>query len=235
MKIRSGFVSNSSSSSFIVMPSDIFLVQHMSKDLKDPTTLIVPFIFGGEVEFGRQRENYKDFGSRLNFAYLQALHLKGCRETKAENYYNGFLKDNLERTKIYNRYQDGLIDSNYDFEINMLEKVLKDNIPGLLNIKWNLLFEDFPMDEPPENVIIGYIDHQSLWYDNPDNYWQIFESTDSVFNWLFGVDNYVANRSDEYADGNDLEVDHRLDYEYDWHDDKGFYSSLYNEENYKNE
>ena len=66
MKIRNGFVSNSSSSSFIII-SDGELIPFDSKDQ------IWNSFSDGETEFGWQFDTYSDVDSKVNFAFLQAL------------------------------------------------------------------------------------------------------------------------------------------------------------------
>jgi hypothetical protein len=65
MKVRTGFVSNSSSSSFVVVGK------------QEPTNLRLPsnYIIGqyGECEFGWQEERYEDINDLINFAFLQAI------------------------------------------------------------------------------------------------------------------------------------------------------------------
>ena len=212
MKNRIGFVSNSSSCSFLISTSDIFIVPQMPKLYKDKKTLLVPYTFGGEVEFGRQRYNYKDFGSRLNFAYLMAYSIQKCRNTQGAQFREEFLSDK-KRKLIYNQYG----------EIILLEQVLKENILGLQNIKWFLIEDEFNSDNKKDDEIIGYIDHGSSWYEKPDNYWNIFKNKKMVFEWLFGKDNYIANRSDEYEDASELEVDHHFDYYYNYVNNNNLY------------
>lgn len=67
MKRRSGFVSNSSSSSFIVISSNGSLIL---KDAYVGEDIVVDGYFG-ETEFGWEFCKYNSFGDRLIFAYLQ--------------------------------------------------------------------------------------------------------------------------------------------------------------------
>ena len=66
MKIRNGFVSNSSSSSFIVIGNKPITNVKLNEN----------FVIGkyGECEFGWEFIKYDDMDSRINFAYLQARH-----------------------------------------------------------------------------------------------------------------------------------------------------------------
>lgn len=78
MKIRSGFVSNSSSSSFIVMggcPTDSELT-HLRNVVKNAGYRLVVDGNAGDCEFGWENTEYVGFYSKLNFAYLQYLYVK---------------------------------------------------------------------------------------------------------------------------------------------------------------
>lgn len=66
-KFRSGWVSNSSSSSFIVIGSAPIIIPEVTGD-----KLHVPAEFEGETDFGWGPAKHKDLGSRINFSYLQA-------------------------------------------------------------------------------------------------------------------------------------------------------------------
>jgi hypothetical protein len=72
MKIRNGFVSNSSSSSFVA------IAKKRDKEIPVPitysNTLMIPRNLSGETEFGSNSGKYSDFDSKLNFLILQALY-----------------------------------------------------------------------------------------------------------------------------------------------------------------
>jgi hypothetical protein len=67
MKTRGGFVSNSSSSSFIIISnnSNLSIPNYKGDDL------VVDSSFGTD-QFGWEFEEYYDFGSKVIFSYLQA-------------------------------------------------------------------------------------------------------------------------------------------------------------------
>lgn len=71
MKIRKGFVSNSSSSSFIVIGNGPFETIHSPPI--DSDTLVVGRY--GETQFGWDEVKYADMYSRINFAYLQTVYV----------------------------------------------------------------------------------------------------------------------------------------------------------------
>jgi hypothetical protein len=221
MKKRFGFISNSSSSSFVVFgASQAYEVPQILKTQKDKKTIKIPQTFGGETEFGRQRQNYTDFGSRLNWAILQVLYVKEAwdeKDSKKRKYINSVYEGkNLEFLTIHHN------------DLDLLYKVLKENLK-IDNIINNLdldSFENKCFDDPKIN---GYIDHESNWHGNKNNVIHLFgeiPNEDHIFEWLFNSEGFIANRSDEYEDSTSLEVDHRLDYKN--YDD--FYNSYQNPE-----
>jgi len=74
VKHRKGFVSNSSSSSFIVIADTdqkVHFTDHTGQ------TLELGDRHGGESEFGWAHEQYYDLYSKINFAYLQTKSMGG--------------------------------------------------------------------------------------------------------------------------------------------------------------
>lgn len=71
MKIRQGFVSNSSSSSFIII-SDLMNAYEYKDQYKNKVLIVDNNL--GETEFGWDYCKYDDFGSKLIFAYMQTLY-----------------------------------------------------------------------------------------------------------------------------------------------------------------
>lgn len=79
MKVRTGFVSNSSSSSFVVV-SDGTLDQKTEDAFMESTRKkhgkFVPFQNSAECEFGWEEKEYNDVDTKLNWAFLQAYYAK---------------------------------------------------------------------------------------------------------------------------------------------------------------
>jgi hypothetical protein len=96
MKIRNGFVSNSSSSSFIVINSNFIKIPSIYEG--------TPIIIGesGETEFGWQTEKYFDFESKLNFCYLQAMYAYERSDNDYFDMIDRILKDVLKCTYVEN-------------------------------------------------------------------------------------------------------------------------------------
>lgn len=78
MKARLGFVSNSSSSSFIVISDNSdtkpFNPHHFVWEEYSDNNLVIGAV--GETEFGWQHEVYNDVNDKINFAWIQAKYME---------------------------------------------------------------------------------------------------------------------------------------------------------------
>lgn len=168
MKIRSGFVSNSSSSSFVVISptTDWTLAVKLRETYGDRNKLVVDAKLG-QCEFGWQEERYNDFWSKLNFAYLQAKYVSA--DAKYVDDYG---------CKVHHEW------------LVMLEKVLKDTL-NVKTIVWNMAAEWHHGEEDPP---YGYIDHQSASYEGQNT--EMFESETVLTQFLFSNDSYIQCDND---------------------------------------
>ena len=131
MKIRSGFVSNSSSSSFIVIePSGKESILNEMRRRYANTILTVDGDFG-RTEYGWENEESNDFESKVIFAYMQALYMIECVKP--------------DGNEVGNQW------------IDMLERVIREGT-GCNDIEWNIVID---YDKEAVGKQRGYIDHQS--------------------------------------------------------------------------
>jgi len=131
MKIRNGFVSNSSSSSFVCVGRKIStnFIKKFDEYVDTMGVLDVHKIFGTK-EFGWDPEKYYDLGSKVLWAFYQSQYAEPKR--------------NYNENSIYsNQY------------LSMLEKVLVKNIPSIKAFIWPSSWNDWNSEQH------GYIDHES--------------------------------------------------------------------------
>lgn len=169
MKIRNGFVSNSSSSSFIVIEPLTGPI-HVGKCFVDDENRLVVDRHTGYGEFGWEYETHHDFGSKLIFAFCQADYM------------------------LHPIYKSDVTQETGKKWMDMLEKVVKD----VLNVKeiiWNITTTT-KYGEETEGRDRVYIDHQSASYEGENT--EMFENEQTLKNFLFNPNSYIQTDNDNH-------------------------------------
>ena len=169
MKKRADFVSNSSSSSFIVITDS---GPWSRASTAEGEIEAVPRSEYGECDFGWQTEKYRDFWSKLNWCAIIAREKRAMEKNEQAD---ETFKANVE--KPWFRYSE-------------MEALLK-KVCADAGVSIEI---DFSEDEYG-GFKYGYIDHQSNIREEPDNA-RMFRDEKTLRDFLFNDGSYIDNSND---------------------------------------
>lgn len=187
MKTRNDFVSNSSSSSFIVIKDTNCESYNFNNQ-----TILIPNSEQGNYEFGWQFAKYDDFWSKLNFCALILISIDENRK---------WVKDDKD------------CDSSWEKEYNQQRKDIIAKYDSMKEMLVDVCHNEFHLDielRTPEqcdccggkDAIFAYIDHQSNIFENSENA-SMFDSETHLINFLTSKDSFIktGNDNDEGPEG----------------------------------
>lgn len=168
MKVRAGFVSNSSSSSFVVIAEGGEEEKIPERALNPEGELPIPNDFG-HYSFGWETITYTDILDRINFTLCQIMYLSDDSSFPP--------KENTEAQEVFDTFMEVLKDGGIKPKLIISEEDAKKEGQFIYAMSF-----DF------------YIDHQSSAIEGKNT--EILDSYESMYDFIFRKGSYIQGGND---------------------------------------